>query len=156
MYVILCIATWTTSKQQQSKERNSKAAVPSNTEDSVVELPSELDYFKYASKPPLKRKASSRHRNTGGNSDDDDDSDAQAENADPGSRGEGPSQPRHRVTCKGSDVPAPVDAFSLLQKRYDIPPRIMTNLEASGYRYPTAIQSYGCPVNERDVYEPSL
>ena len=107
-------------------------------------LPSELDYFKYTSKSHLKRKASSRHRDINENSDED--SDAQTDDTDLMGKGEGPSQPRHRVTCKGSDVPASVDAFGLLQKRYNIPPRIITNMESAGYHHPTAIQSYGCPV----------
>lgn len=61
-------------------------------------------------------------------------------------KGEGPSQPRHRVTSKGSNVPEPVETFEEMRSRYNIPSRIVKTLEGSGYRRPTAIQAHGCPV----------
>lgn len=113
-----------------------------------AELPSELDYFKYASTNSLKRKASrsqnaSQAETTTPNADTDEEDGGEISADD---KGEGPSQARHRVTSKGSNVPQPVNTFKAFQKRYNIPSRIMRNLEESGYRNPTSIQSHGCPI----------
>ena len=59
---------------------------------------------------------------------------------------EGPSQPRHRVTTKGTNVPEPVESFEELHNKYDVPPRILQNLKDYGYTSPTAIQRYAAPI----------
>ena len=111
------------------------------------QLPPELDFFKYAQGGATKRKAvelesndgsGKEKRNRGRSS-----SDVEyAEDA----KEEGPSIPRHRVTSKGSNVPDPAMSFKDLQERYDIPSRIMQNLDEYGYKSPTAIQMHAAPI----------
>ena len=54
--------------------------------------------------------------------------------------------PRHRVTAKGSDVPAHADTFEEMCDRYALSSHIMQNLAQSGYKRPTGIQSHGVPM----------
>lgn len=53
---------------------------------------------------------------------------------------------RHRVTTKGSNIPAHSETFEDLHDRFQLPSQLMSNLSNNGYLYPTAIQSYGIPI----------
>ncbi|KIP03254.1 hypothetical protein PHLGIDRAFT_111095 [Phlebiopsis gigantea 11061_1 CR5-6] len=107
------------------------------------ELPTELDFFKYAQGGPTKRKGirepeqkakkakvSSEEEVSGTSTD-----------AKPST-----SMPRQRVTAKGNNVPAPLESFQDLITRYNVPPRLLDNLEHSGYLEPTGIQVHGVPI----------
>jgi ATP-dependent RNA helicase DDX52/ROK1 len=61
-------------------------------------------------------------------------------------KGTTPPMPRHRVTAKGKNVPERIHTFKELQDRYHISSQLMVNLERNGYKYPTGIQSSGCPI----------
>ncbi|KAI0271650.1 P-loop containing nucleoside triphosphate hydrolase protein [Gloeopeniophorella convolvens] len=122
------------------------------------ELPAELDFFKYATAGPSKRKSSSAagegrtkkrrmHReaveNEGRSDEDAEESNASEKDDE---REPGPSMPRHKVTAKGSNVPERANTFEELRERYDIPPTLMENLKRYGCEHPTGIQSCGCPI----------
>ncbi|KAH9048830.1 P-loop containing nucleoside triphosphate hydrolase protein [Lactarius hengduanensis] len=123
------------------------------------ELPAELDFFKYAVAGPSKRKpfepeaeghAKKKRRKREISIDDGGDSDAKDKEdgaSDVGSE-QGTTTPmtRHRVTTKGKNVPERIDTFKELQDRYHIASQLMVNLERNGYKYPTGIQSSGCPI----------
>ena len=119
------------------------------------ELPAELDFFKYAAAGPSKRNPSepkaedhARKRRKGENSVED----PNAKDNDDGASGLGseqgttPPMPKHRVTAKGKNVPERINTFKELQDRYHIASQLMVNLERNGYKYPTGIQSSGCPI----------
>ncbi|KAI9460147.1 P-loop containing nucleoside triphosphate hydrolase protein [Lactarius psammicola] len=117
------------------------------------ELPAELDFFKYAVAGPSKRKPSEHEAERHKREDSiDDDGDPDAKDKDDGASDVGPEQgttppmPRHRVTAKGRNVPERIDTFKELQDRYHIASQLMVNLERNGYKYPTGIQSSGCPI----------
>jgi ATP-dependent RNA helicase DDX52/ROK1 len=113
------------------------------------ELPSELDFFKYAKGGTNKRKATEQNlqhegkkQKTNHASEDeqgveDDDNDTSNSSS---------LIPKHRVTAKGSRVPEHVNAFETLADRYQVPSRLLKNLSNNGYNHPTGIQSYGIPI----------
>jgi ATP-dependent RNA helicase DDX52/ROK1 len=53
---------------------------------------------------------------------------------------------RHRVTTKGTRVPASTETFSEMEERYQMPKGLRKNLEGCGYEIPTGIQSVGVPI----------
>lgn len=123
------------------------------------ELPAELDFFKYAVAGPSKRKpfepeaeghAKKKRRKREISIDDGGDPDARDQEdgaSDVGSeQSTAPPMTRHRVTAKGKNVPERIDTFKELQDRYHIASQLMVNLERNGYKYPTGIQSSGCPI----------
>ncbi|KIM84664.1 hypothetical protein PILCRDRAFT_818255 [Piloderma croceum F 1598] len=108
------------------------------------ELPSELDFFKYAKGGTNKRKAANQNlqhegkkQKTNHASEDEQDDDNGTSNS---------PLPKHRVTAKGSRVPEHVDVFEALTDRYQVPSRLLENLSNNGYNRPTGIQSYGIPI----------
>lgn len=127
--------------------------------DKDGELPAELDFFKYAAAGPSKRNPSTseadghakKKRPKRENSidhgevlyvkdHDDGASDVGSE------QNTTPPMPRHRVTAKGKNVPERINTFKELQDRYHIASQLMVNLERNDYKYPTEIQSSGCPI----------
>ncbi|EJD04257.1 P-loop containing nucleoside triphosphate hydrolase protein [Fomitiporia mediterranea MF3/22] len=108
------------------------------------DLPSELDFFKYTQGAAPKRKirqASSSHENGEASREE-----TKRVKFDAVHKEEGPSQPRHRVTVKGTNVSDPVHTFEALQEKFDVSPRIIQNLKEYGYSSPTDIQSYATPI----------
>ena len=138
--------------QQESSHIDAKGKERKRLKDG--ELPPELDFFKYATAGPSKRKPSGpdgegharskRHRK--------DDSDANAEDEAGGDSSmiTNPSDnsriPRQRVTIKGNNAPRRADTFKELHDRYRIHSKLMNNLKRYDYEYPTGIQSAGCPI----------
>ena len=113
------------------------------------ELPSELDFFKYAQGGSAKRKTEtdSQPKAKKARLEDDMDVDEEAENVGAAEEGEpSSSMPRQRVTAKGNNVPEAMESFDELRERYSIPSRLLQNLEASGYKQPTGIQAHGVPI----------
>ncbi|KAG5652007.1 hypothetical protein H0H81_006622 [Sphagnurus paluster] len=129
------------------------------------ELPSELDFFKYAQGGSGKRKISwgaagedderkakrkkvkrsQEEDYSDGGGEGEDDEKAEEEEEEDGAE-QTPTVPKHRVTTKGTNVPEHVDSFAALKERYQIPSHIISNLSHNGYMQPTGIQSYGIPV----------
>jgi ATP-dependent RNA helicase DDX52/ROK1 len=119
------------------------------------ELPSELDFFKYATAEASKRKHSGpsrdgkrkRHRK-----EEIDSWDANAEdeggsgNDITGEHSSKSPMLRHRITTKGNNPPNRVDTFDELSDQYRIHSQLMGNLKRYGYKHPTGIQSAGCPI----------
>ncbi|EKM60713.1 uncharacterized protein PHACADRAFT_110354 [Phanerochaete carnosa HHB-10118-sp] len=113
------------------------------------ELPRELDFFKYAQGGSTKRKTESDPQTTIKKARLEEDMEADegtedikaAEDGEPSS-----SMSRQRVTAKGNSVPAAVESFEELMERYNIPGKLLQNLEASGYGQPTGIQAHGVPI----------
>ena len=122
------------------------------------ELPPELDFFKYATAGPSKRKPSwpggeghartKKHRK-------DESVDGSDDNAEDGPDGDSnmttnlsdnSGMPRQRVTIKGNNAPRRADTFEELHDRYSIHSQLMDNLKRYDYEYPTGIQSAGCPI----------
>lgn len=69
--------------------------------------------------------------------------------SDEGSEGEAGSsisQPKHRVTAKGSNVPHSAETFEELADRYKVAPGLLTNLDEHGYKHPTGVQAHGIPI----------
>lgn len=60
--------------------------------------------------------------------------------------GDSSSIPKHRVTTSGESVPAPISEFEDLSSRYNIPQRLLQNIQNCGYDAPTGIQAHGIPV----------
>ncbi|GJE87883.1 DEAD/DEAH box helicase [Phanerochaete sordida] len=113
------------------------------------ELPTELDFFKYAQGGSAKRKTDgdSQHKAKKARLDEDMDVDEDAENVGAPEEGEPSSSvPRQRVTAKGNNVPEALYTFAELGSKYNIPSRLLQNLEASGYKQPTGIQAHGVPI----------
>ncbi|XP_006454574.1 hypothetical protein AGABI2DRAFT_189828 [Agaricus bisporus var. bisporus H97] len=116
------------------------------------DLPTELDYFKYARSSSEKRKYSSiptQQQNVEWKGDEDEDDDHVAEQSQ-----EAKSLiAKHRVTVKGNDIPNPVGSFEVLREKYHISNQLFQNLSKSGYRHPTSIQSHAVPImmNSRDL-----
>lgn len=112
------------------------------------ELPAELDFFKYAQGSIPKRKARQADTTEDEEMVDSDGEEAARKKAkaDNEDKEEGPSQPRHRVTAKGANVPEPIESFEALQEKYNIPSRIVQNLKEYGYSTPTAIQSHAASI----------
>ena len=108
------------------------------------ELPTELDFFKYAQGGPSKRKGEDepQQRAKKAKVEDDDEDMSGVENAEASTS----SLPRQRVTAKGNNVPDPMESFEDLKTRYNVPPRLLDNLKQSGYAQPTGIQSHGVPI----------
>ncbi|KAH9075702.1 P-loop containing nucleoside triphosphate hydrolase protein [Lactarius deliciosus] len=113
------------------------------------ELPAELDFFKYAVAGPSKRKpfepeaeghAKKKRRKREISIDDGGDPGAKDKEDDASDVGS------EQVTAKGKNVPERIDTFKELQDRYHIASQLMVNLERNGYKYPTGIQSSGCPI----------
>lgn len=107
-------------------------------------IPNELDFFKYAQGGTAKRKSdqpgtqhSSKKRKIDGDSESEDEEEEAAESSTPAQ-----SNPatKHRVTCKGDDVPEAADTFQALAERYHLSSLLMSNLSKHGYTYPTGIQ----------------
>jgi len=127
-------------------------SVPSlNTESG--QLPSELDFFKYAKAGPSKRKATSvsdssrkRARSLEGEYNDGNKADVDGNEGRAGVEGSGRKQLRQRVTAKGQDVPSATESFGIMKERYDVPGHLMSNLEKYGFVHPTGIQSHGCAI----------
>ncbi|EIN13475.1 P-loop containing nucleoside triphosphate hydrolase protein [Punctularia strigosozonata HHB-11173 SS5] len=127
-----------------STKEKTASATPKSSDG---QLPAELDFFKYAqSTGNGKRKdaeaderSKKRQKTTEDNS-----ADGTAEDGLDGE--ESCATAKHRVTTRGSNVPPPAETFEDLQQRYNVPPRLLTNLRESGYRTPTSIQAYGAPI----------
>ncbi|KAI0320980.1 P-loop containing nucleoside triphosphate hydrolase protein [Amylostereum chailletii] len=114
------------------------------------ELPSELDFFKYAQADSFKRKADTslaeesvkrRRMDIGGEEKQED-----QETGPMHQTKDSKLTPKQRVTTKGLDIPAHVQSFEELRERYKVSSHIMVNLSKYGYDHPTGIQSYGCPI----------
>lgn len=108
------------------------------------ELPSELDFFKYAQGGSAKRKVDGDVHPTSKRAkldEEDEEDEDKAQTGEPSS-----SMPRQRVTAKGNNVPDPLATFAELKTRYNVAPRLLANLEQSGYKEPTGIQSHGVPI----------
>lgn len=118
------------------------------------ELPPELDFFKYATAGPSKRKPSGpggedhaktkRHRKDGSDANAEDEVDG--DNSITTNPSDNSGMPRQRVTIKGNSAPRRADTFKELHDRYRIHSQLMDNLKRYGYEDPTGIQSAGCPI----------
>nr|XP_033778603.1 probable ATP-dependent RNA helicase DDX52 isoform X2 [Geotrypetes seraphini] len=53
---------------------------------------------------------------------------------------------KHKIYVQGTDIPEPVATFEQLGQEYNIHPRIMQNIQESGFRLPTPIQMQAVPV----------
>lgn len=120
---------------------------------STTDLPASLDFFKYAKSNPKNTKSQSKtatvpendERSTTAsiskkrkrNEDDEDEDNHQS-----------PSTllVKHRVTTKGLNVPAQVDTFEEMGKRFSISSTLMKNIAACNYQEPTPIQQSGIPI----------
>lgn len=118
---------------KSSKSKGKAPALPDS------ELPSELDFFKYAQGNSSKRKNTQSDRNDEKRAKMDDASEPEDNDCKAG-----PS--RQRVTAKGSEVPDPTASFESLKDRYHFGSQILTNLSQYGYKEPTGIQSHGIPI----------
>jgi ATP-dependent RNA helicase DDX52/ROK1 len=142
----------------QNKIRESGEATSTITEN----IPKALDFFKYSNASLCKRKISNGHdpmaRKRPRIEELKKDNERRAEySSDSGSdsgsgSGDGEEEQisqrsqKQRVKVRGQAVPAPVNTFEELNKRYKVSSNLITNLKRSGFEYPTGIQSYGCPV----------
>ncbi|KAJ7293807.1 P-loop containing nucleoside triphosphate hydrolase protein [Mycena rebaudengoi] len=145
-----------TDVQLFSKE-TPKSVRPATVKAQDGELPSELDYFKYAPGGSGKRKADGNATTTNApkkrkveedaeeQTGDEEDEEDENDNLDPDDQPR-PSRLRQRVVAKGSTVPMHVDTFDELAERYQMSSLLLSNLARNGYAHPTGIQSYGIPI----------
>lgn len=130
-----------TAKEPKGKER---------AKGDSLELPSELNFFKYAQGETTKRKSRSSHHDEEDNDEEEEQQmkKAKSENTHSSNspRTSGPSVPRQRVTAKGTSVPTSIESFEDLKTRFDVSSHILSNLEQSGYQQPTGIQAHGIPI----------
>ncbi|KAG8748637.1 RNA-dependent ATPase rok1 [Ceratobasidium sp. 414] len=109
------------------------------------QLPPELDFFKYAKAAPggpttAPAPADAARGNEGGEASSIKGKKRKREGEDPS------SQPKHRVTTSGQGAPTPIAEFEELFTRYNLPKRLVQNLESYGYNTPTGVQAHGIPV----------
>jgi len=126
-------------------------------------LPPELDFFKYDKGAPVtsagdkgKSKKRSERDSSASGSDDEEDRSEDSDNSELGhaykkrkvadETVDSRVPAAHRVATKGRDVPAPLESFASLKDRYDVPSRILSNLDECGYKVPTGVQEYGVPI----------
>ena len=142
--------------QQGSSHNDTKGKEKKRLKDG--ELPPELDFFKYATAGPSKRKPSGpggeghartkRHRKdesiNGSDANTEDEMDVDSSMTT--NLGDNSRLPRQRVTIKGNNAPRRADTFKELHDRYRIHSQLMENLKQYDYEYPTGIQSAGCPI----------
>ncbi|KDR85266.1 hypothetical protein GALMADRAFT_53727 [Galerina marginata CBS 339.88] len=133
-------------KFEKSKTQNFQFKNPKDGKKTLLDseqvssshIPLELDFFKYA-QGQGKRKPS----DDDGHSDKKRKLDVEDEKNDDWAK-KGPATV-HRVTAKGKDVPAHLDAFESL-KAYGVSSRIFSNLASCGYKVPTSVQVYCIPI----------
>ncbi|TFK40884.1 P-loop containing nucleoside triphosphate hydrolase protein [Crucibulum laeve] len=131
-----------------AKSSSSATDVPLGPPDG--DLPSELDFFKYAQNTSVKRKAGDstgpdKKRRIDDIVDKEEDEERQIEiHAQESNITEGYA--KHRVVTKGFNVPPHANTFDALTNRYRIPSHLLANLSTNGYTQPTSIQSYGIPI----------
>ncbi|KAI4519862.1 P-loop containing nucleoside triphosphate hydrolase protein [Schizophyllum commune Tattone D] len=130
-------------KPSKTNHPNGKARAQSSN------LPSDLDFFKYAESSSSKRKTDGTDANSrkkrrvqAG--------EAETENSE--DEIDTPAQ-KHRVTAKGIDIPAAAQTFGEMKERYDMPSLLLSNLSKHGFKHPTGIQSHGIPIllEKRDL-----
>ena len=115
--------------------------------DSATELPSELDFFKYNQGGAQKRKLPQpAMRNPVSSEESQKETDSKRARTELGEKGEGPSQPRQRVTAKGVNIPEPLESIDDLQSKCGVPSRITQKLREYGYTSLTPIQSHAVPI----------
>lgn len=126
-----------------------RRSAPSVDVSESAELPTELDFFKYAeggAGPSSKRKASAsneaakkkRRTEEQAGTDDEDTDEEEDVPEDP----QQPLQPKHRVTTKGKNAPVPIETFDDLRERWQPPAHLLVNLAKNQFSQPTAIQSH--------------
>lgn len=134
-----------------------KAAPPKDVKGKGVltQLPPELDFFKYAKASSGKRKAEDKESDVHAEGKQEkverkrrktEDESADSDDNHIGIEEEAPTMQKHRVTAKGSDVPKPIASFEDLRERYNVPPRLLSNLSENSYKHPTGIQAHGIPI----------
>uniref|UniRef100_D8PL49 RNA helicase n=1 Tax=Schizophyllum commune (strain H4-8 / FGSC 9210) TaxID=578458 RepID=D8PL49_SCHCM len=130
------------SKAGQSEGKKKKTQSTSN-------LPSDLDFFKYAESSSSKRKTDSTDPNTRKKRRVEADV---AEGEGSNDEEEAPRQ-KHRVTAKGINIPVAAQTFGEMKERYDMPSLLLSNLSKHGFKHPTGIQSHGIPIllEKRDL-----
>ncbi|KAF9040371.1 P-loop containing nucleoside triphosphate hydrolase protein [Hymenopellis radicata] len=130
-------------------ERFSKTSHAVKSESEGAGMPNELDFFKYAEGGNPKRKNESLATQSTYKKrkiDDESDSGSPEETIEFSGQSEQVPTQRHRVTCKGNNVPEPADTFKVLADRYHLSSLLLANLSKHGYSYPTGIQSQGVPI----------
>ncbi|QRW00077.1 DEAD/DEAH box helicase [Ceratobasidium sp. AG-Ba] len=127
---------------------SSKSTPSQKTEIVPGQLPPELDFFKYAKSAPGGSTAPVPVVADNAQESEDDEEGASVLKGKKRKRDEEEQavQPKHRVTTSGENVPASIANFEDLFKRYNLPKRLVQNLERYGYDVPTGIQAHGIPV----------
>ncbi|QRV86041.1 DEAD/DEAH box helicase [Ceratobasidium sp. AG-Ba] len=127
---------------------SSKSTSSQKTEIVPGQLPPELDFFKYAKSAPRGSTAPVPVVADNAQESEDDEEGAFVLKGKKRKRDEEQQvmQPKHRVTTSGENVPASITNFEDLFKRYNLPKRLVQNLERYGYDVPTGIQAHGIPV----------
>lgn len=120
-----------------------------------AQLPAELDFFKYAKASAGKRKAGGKESDVHAEDKQGkverkrrkiEDESMHSDGDHIGAEEEAPTMQKHRVTAKGSDVPEPIVSFEDLRERYQVSPRLLSNLSENSYKHPTGIQAHGIPI----------
>ena len=130
--------SWSEANVSRSNAKKTNATRTYNAPAMTGELPSELDFFKYAQNVTKKRKRT----------DDDSRTRQRKRKVEDGEHGGSQSDEHivaHRVKTKGTNVPTSILSFKEL-KKYSIPAHLYPNLASSGYKSPTAIQSHCIPI----------
>ncbi|KAG8951278.1 RNA-dependent ATPase rok1 [Tulasnella sp. 424] len=147
-------------------ETAGKASTSRDASTITTTLPTELDFFKYASgfdtmpkSAKLKGKipvltddpelGDSMELEDAVFVDEEDSSDGESSTSSRPRRG----KTIHRIAATGSRIPGPVDNFESLQQRYGLSQLLLDNLASSQFSHPTAIQSQALPIllEKRDL-----
>jgi ATP-dependent RNA helicase DDX52/ROK1 len=107
---------------------------PSDAPEQPDSLPSDLDFFKYASRAGPSKQQSKQPESS-------DEPQQKRRKTEPGT-----PHAKHRIVAKGRDVPAQLDSFQAMCDTYHFSKRLVANLEEHGFHSPMSIQAQGCPV----------
>ncbi|KAF5312427.1 hypothetical protein D9619_003068 [Psilocybe cf. subviscida] len=131
-------------KQKVTKERKAEEKTLTS------EIPLELDFFKYAQGSHVKRKSGEPSSVPEGKRRKMDVDEDKEEEDTPAQKETNKPTTVHRVSTKGTDIPAHIDSFEDLKNIATIPSHLFANLKSSGYAEPTSIQAYGIPILLKD------
>ncbi|KAG8863412.1 RNA-dependent ATPase rok1 [Serendipita sp. 405] len=113
------------------------------------ELPSSLDFFKYAKGGNKMHATKETTQEEDSFSDEDEDRKPQRKRKIDEMDQDEPNtllHAGHRVTAKGTRIPSQAETFKEMEDRYSIPKNIMFNLESCNYMAPTAVQRATVPI----------
>jgi ATP-dependent RNA helicase DDX52/ROK1 len=142
--------TYAEDVSQNDRSPDAKDKAPANSE--TVELPAELDFFKYAEGGNGMGKVADVRKQRSADCRGDGEPERKRHKMDDDGNGQdhtlagNATMQRHRVVAKGLNIPTAITSFQELQDRYQVSSLLISNLMRNGHLRPTGVQSHGIPV----------